>query len=119
MLLKDQSLNSLFCTDASYPNIYIMVAYTHVFKESRMEAVLFPKEVRTCSRIFKDIITLPSAFKIIHYKLSDCLFERRNINSGIPLWQDDVSDVSDECEISSSHGGKYEVQICLLGCTAV
>jgi hypothetical protein len=24
-----------------------------------------------------------------------------------------------ECEISSSHGGEYEVQICLLGCTAV
>jgi hypothetical protein len=23
------------------------------------------------------------------------------------------------CEISSSHGGEYEVQICLLGCTAV
>jgi hypothetical protein len=23
------------------------------------------------------------------------------------------------CEISSPHGGKYEVQICLLGCTAV
>jgi hypothetical protein len=30
-----------------------------------------------------------------------------------------VCDISDECEISSSHGGKYEVQICLLGCTAV
>jgi hypothetical protein len=23
------------------------------------------------------------------------------------------------CEISNSHGGEYEVQICLLGCTAV
>jgi hypothetical protein len=23
------------------------------------------------------------------------------------------------CEISSSHGGEYEAQICLLGCTAV
>jgi allantoicase len=23
------------------------------------------------------------------------------------------------CEISSSHGGEYEVQICLLGCNAV
>jgi hypothetical protein len=23
------------------------------------------------------------------------------------------------CEISSSHGGEYEVQICLLGCTTV
>jgi hypothetical protein len=23
------------------------------------------------------------------------------------------------CEISSSHGGEYEVQICLLGCTAM
>jgi hypothetical protein len=23
------------------------------------------------------------------------------------------------CEISSSHGGEYEVQICLLGCTAL
>jgi hypothetical protein len=23
------------------------------------------------------------------------------------------------CEVSSSHGGEYEVQICLLGCTAV
>jgi hypothetical protein len=25
----------------------------------------------------------------------------------------------DGCEISSSHGGEYEVQICLLGCTAI
>jgi hypothetical protein len=24
-----------------------------------------------------------------------------------------------ECEISSSHSGEYEVQICFLGCTAV
>jgi hypothetical protein len=24
-----------------------------------------------------------------------------------------------ECEISSFHGGEYEAQICLLGCTAV
>jgi hypothetical protein len=24
-----------------------------------------------------------------------------------------------ECEISSSHGGEYDVQNCLLGCTAV
>jgi hypothetical protein len=23
-----------------------------------------------------------------------------------------------KCEISSSHGGEYEVQVCLLGCTA-
>jgi hypothetical protein len=25
----------------------------------------------------------------------------------------------ESCEISSSHGGEYEVQNCLLGCTAV
>jgi hypothetical protein len=24
-----------------------------------------------------------------------------------------------ECEISSSHGGEFEVQICVLGCSAV
>jgi hypothetical protein len=27
--------------------------------------------------------------------------------------------VSKLCEISSSHGGEYDVQSCLLGCTAV
>jgi hypothetical protein len=26
---------------------------------------------------------------------------------------------SDICEISGSHGGEYEVQNCLLGCTAM
>jgi hypothetical protein len=30
-----------------------------------------------------------------------------------------VTDTINICEISSSHGGEYEVQNCLLGCTAV
>jgi hypothetical protein len=29
----------------------------------------------------------------------------------------DFANYTDECEISSSHGGEYEVQNCLLGCT--
>jgi hypothetical protein len=32
---------------------------------------------------------------------------------------DNVSEYRDTCEISSSHGGEYDVQNCLLGCTAV
>jgi hypothetical protein len=32
----------------------------------------------------------------------------------IIVWTEDK-----DCEISSSHGGEYDVQSCLLGCTAV
>jgi hypothetical protein len=43
----------------------------------------------------------------------------------ILLWKNDSMDmgcfegVSCSCEISSSHGGVYDVQNCLLGCTAM
>jgi hypothetical protein len=30
-----------------------------------------------------------------------------------------LANVTFSCEISSSHGGEYDVQSCLLGCTAV
>jgi hypothetical protein len=42
------------------------------------------------------------------------------LNSKLPLQsKESLSNIFDEgCEISSSHGGEYDVQSCLLGCTA-
>jgi hypothetical protein len=41
-----------------------------------------------------------------------------NLNPGHPEYESGLRTTQPH-EISSSHGGEYEVQICLLGCTAV
>jgi hypothetical protein len=39
---------------------------------------------------------------------------------GNTLWQNThILKQENGCEISSSHGGEYDVQSCLLGCTAM
>jgi hypothetical protein len=47
-----------------------------------------------------------------------CQAQKTNVNSS-PPWNHQISNNCKICEISSSHGGEYDVQSCLLGCTAV
>jgi hypothetical protein len=42
----------------------------------------------------------------------------RMVANGVAFAQGFPLKLPKECEISSSHGGEYEVQNCLLGCTA-
>jgi hypothetical protein len=77
-------------------------------------------------------MTAEKAFKILlfYYNLKRFLFQVVYYNllsvsvvgmilalgnfTGNPSSKNEIT-----CEISSYHGGEYEVQICLLGCTAV
>jgi hypothetical protein len=45
-------------------------------------------------------------------------FQNGVYNLGIPVYSASKTSCI-QCEISSSHGGEYDVQNCLLGCTAV
>jgi hypothetical protein len=58
------------------------------------------------------------AFTSIHvrYSIKKCGFE--DTFNGMTSLQN-FTNIYQLCEISSSHGGEYDVQNCLLGCTAV
>jgi hypothetical protein len=50
------------------------------------------------------------------------IFTSRTLNAEprtITIIQSDIDVKTSLCEISSSHGGEYDVENCLLGCTAV
>jgi hypothetical protein len=53
----------------------------------------------------------------MHSKLSFWKTTREETTDKTCVWRKD--NFKNACEISSSHGGEYEVQNCLLGCTAV
>jgi hypothetical protein len=58
--------------------------------------------------IYNIILIYKCIVVTVIYRLGTTVLQQNNYNKPLSLF-----------EISSSHGGEYEVQICLLSCTAV
>jgi hypothetical protein len=93
--------------DLSPPDVFLWGAAKSQVHEINAESVA---ELRTATNNYVQSITDETFLIQGVSKIQD-------MNSGMS--SSHVDNQNSLCEISSSHGGEYDVQSCLLGCTAV